>query len=71
MSKWHGGKGSKQRKTDGKKFDDNYGAIDWSKGRTDPVKKNMDKIHKPSTHPDKKKESKKNPPFRKNWYERP
>lgn len=67
----HGGKGSKQRKTDSKKFDDNFDAIDWSTNRKDPVKKNMDKLHKPVTHLDKKKEEKKNPPFRKNWYERP
>tara|TARA_R100000541_G_scaffold58105_1_gene68949 strand:- start:478 stop:624 length:147 start_codon:yes stop_codon:yes gene_type:complete len=47
------------------------------KGKIDPVKKNMDKFHKPVTHVDKKKEEKKNPSehehirFRKNWYERP
>jgi len=43
-------------------------------GRSNPVKKNMDKLHKPVTHVDKKKEEKKNPSdhvrFRKNWYER-
>jgi hypothetical protein len=27
MSQWHGGKGSKQRPTDKKKFDDNYDRI--------------------------------------------
>lgn len=27
MSKWHGGKGSKQRKTDANKFADNYDMI--------------------------------------------
>ena len=27
MSKWHGGKGSKQRPTDKDKFDDNYDRI--------------------------------------------
>ena len=27
MSSWHGGKGSKQRKTDANKFADNYDAI--------------------------------------------
>lgn len=70
----HGGKGSKQRKTDSKKFDDNFDAIDWSTNRKDPVKKNMDKLHKPVTHPDKKKESKKNPPkedrYREPWHNR-
>ncbi len=42
----HGGKGSKQRKTDSKKVDDNVDAIDWSTNRKDPVKKNMDKLHR-------------------------
>ena len=60
------GKGSKQRPTNMKKFGDNYDAIF---GRKDPVKKNMDKFHKPSTHIDKKKEEKKNPVFRKDFYE--
>tara|TARA_Y100000389_G_scaffold138241_1_gene135949 strand:- start:951 stop:1157 length:207 start_codon:yes stop_codon:yes gene_type:complete len=68
MSATHGGKGSKQRPTDSKKFGDNYDAIF---GKKDPVKKNMDKFHKPATHIDKKKEEKKNPPFRKDWHERP
>jgi hypothetical protein len=49
-----------------KKFGDNYDAIF---GRKDPVKKNMDKFHKPSTHIDKKKEEKKNPKFRKTLWE--
>lgn len=30
--------------------------------RKNPVKKNMDKFHKPVTHIDKNKEEKKNPP---------
>ena len=67
MSATHGGKGSKQRKTDSKKFSDNYDAIF---GKKDPVKKNMDKFHKPATHIDKKKEEKKDPHFRKEWHER-
>ena len=33
-----------------------------SQYRKNPVKKNMDKFHKPVTHIDKKKEEKKNPP---------
>ena len=49
--------------------------VQQMKGKSDPVKKNMDKLHKPVTHVDKKKEEKKNPSehvrFRKNWYERP
>lgn len=48
--------------------------VQQMKGKNDPVKKNMDKFHKPSTHPDKKKESKKNPPkedrFREPWHNR-
>ena len=60
------GKGSKQRPTNMKKLGDSYDAIF---GRKDPVKKNMDKFHKPSTHIDKKKEEKKNPKFRKDFYE--
>lgn len=44
---------------------------DSPKKHSDPVKKNMDKFHRPSTHIDKKKEEKKNPRFRKEWYERP
>ncbi len=43
--------------------------------RKNPVKKNMDKFHRPDTHIDKKKEEKKNPTEtirgRENWYERP
>ncbi len=31
-----------------------------------PVKKGMDRTHKPVTHPDKKRESKKNPERNKN-----
>ena len=43
--------------------------------RKNPVKKNMDKFHKPSTHIDKKKEEKKNPSpidrgYWKEWHER-
>lgn len=68
MSATHGGKGSKQRLTDSKKFGNNYDAIF---GKKDPVKKNMDKFHKPATHIDKKKEEKKDPIFRKDWHERP
>ena len=49
--------------------------VQQMKGKSDPVKKNMDKFHKPSTHVDKKKESKKNPPkedrFREPWHNRP
>mgnify|MGYP003331166988 CR=1 FL=1 len=44
MSKWHGGKGSKQRPTDKDKYNENYDRIF---GKKDPVKKNMDKFHKP------------------------
>ena len=62
------GKGSKRRPEDQSKIDANWDNIF---GKKDPVKKNMDKFHKPSTHIEKKKESKKNPPFRKEWYERP
>ena len=53
----HGGKGSKRRP--GKNYAENWDSIF---GKKNPVKKNMDKFHKPSTHIDKKKESKKNPP---------
>ena len=52
MSKWHGGKGSKQRPTDRDKYNENYDRIF---GKKDPVKKNMDKFHKPVTHKDKTK----------------
>lgn len=31
-------------------------------GRKDPVKKNMDLLHKPVTHRNRKRESKNNPP---------
>ena len=50
------GKGSKQRPTDSKKFGNNYDAIF---GKKDPVKKNMDKFHKPKTHRDKTKYNRK------------
>ena len=46
-----------QSKSNSKKFRDNYDTIF---GKKNPVKKNMDKLHKPATHIDKKKESKKN-----------
>lgn len=36
MSKWHGGKGSKQRPTDKKKFDDNWDRIFKNKKKSDP-----------------------------------
>ena len=32
------------------------------KGKKDPVKKNMDKFHKPKTHRDKTKHTRKNKP---------
>ena len=70
MSSWHGGKGSKQRKVSNqKKFDDNWDAIFNKKN---PVKKNMDEIHKPATHQDKKKEANKTEcRQREAWWERP
>lgn len=37
MSKWHGGKGSKQRPTDKKKFDDNWDRI--FKKKVEPITK--------------------------------
>lgn len=37
MSKWHGGKGSKQRPTDQKKFSDNYDRIFNKKIELDPA----------------------------------
>ena len=43
-------KGSKQRPTDLKKYSSNYDKIF---GKKNPVKKNMDKLHKPKTHRDK------------------
>ena len=49
-------KGSKQRPTDKSKFDEGWDRIF---GKKDPVKKNMDKFHKPATHVDQKKEGKK------------
>jgi len=40
--------------------------------RKNPVKKNMDKFHKPATHIDKKKEERKDPPReREPWTQRP
>jgi len=36
MSKWHGGKGSKQRPTDQQKFNDNYDRIFKKKMELDP-----------------------------------
>ena len=39
--------------------------------RKNPVKKNMDKFHNPVTHIDKKKEEKKNPLNKEEWYDRP
>jgi len=48
----HGGKGSKQRP--GSNYGNNYSNIDWSK-KPNPVKKNMDKLHKPATHTDQTK----------------
>ena len=46
----HGGKGSKRRP--GKNYADNYDTIF---GKKNPVKKNMDKLHRPVTHPDASK----------------
>ena len=43
-------KGSKRRPTDAKKYAESYDRI-----IRNPVKKNMDKLHKPSTHRDKTK----------------
>ncbi len=40
--------------------------------RKNPVKKNMDKYHKPATHIDRKKQEKKDPPReREPWFQRP
>lgn len=49
MTKWHGGKGSKQRPTDKKKFDDNWDRIFNKKADTDldggvPYKKSEKKL---------------------------
>ena len=59
MTEWHGGKGSKRRTSNEKSFSDNWDKIFREdkdmKGKTNPVKKNMDKLHKPSTHIDKSK----------------
>tara|TARA_B100000424_G_C22928676_1_gene494043 strand:- start:679 stop:879 length:201 start_codon:yes stop_codon:yes gene_type:complete len=49
-------KGSKQRPTDLKKYSSNYDKIF---GKKNPVKKNMDKLHKPKTHRDKTKYNRK------------
>ena len=49
-------KGSKQRPTDLKKYFSNYDKIF---GKKNPVKKNMDKLHKPKTHRDKTKYNRK------------
>jgi hypothetical protein len=50
------GKGSKRRPESGNSYGDNWELI---YGKTNPVKKNMDKFHKPSTHPDKTKYNRK------------
>ena len=58
MTQWHGGKGSKRRNSNEKAYSDNWEKIFGGKdmkGKTNPVKKNMDKLHKPSTHRDKSK----------------
>ena len=59
MTEWHGGKGSKRRNSNEKTFSDNwdkiFGRSENMKGERNPVKKNMDKFHKPSTHIDKSK----------------
>lgn len=47
-------KGSKRRPTDVKKYAESYDRI-----FRNPVKKNMDKLHKPSAHRDKTKYSRK------------
>lgn len=49
-------KGTTQRPGNKSKFNENFDRI----FRKDPVKKNMDKFHKPKTHVDRKKEAKKN-----------
>jgi hypothetical protein len=46
-------KGSKQRPTDMDSFSINFDRIFGN-----PVKKNMDKIHKPKTHEDKRRKEK-------------
>jgi len=58
MTEWHGGKGSKRRTSNEKAFSDNWDKIfgrSEKMKRRDPVKKNMDKFHKPRTHRDKTK----------------
>jgi len=59
MKQWHGGKGSKRRNSNEKAYSDNWDKIFGKdkdmKGERNPVKKNMDKLHKPSTHRDKSK----------------
>ena len=50
------GKGSKRRPELGNSYSDNWDTIF---GNINPVKKNMDKLHKPSTHPDKTKYNRK------------
>jgi hypothetical protein len=68
MTSWHGGKGSKNRTKDQKKYSDNWDNI-FGKN---PVKKNMDQLHKPDTHQDKKKEQKKTAcRKREPWWDRP
>lgn len=54
--KWHGGKGSKNRTKDQKTYSDNWDNIF---GKKNPVKKNMDNLHRPATHEDKKKQENK------------
>lgn len=50
-------KGSRQRPVaDQSHFDREFDRIF---GKADPVKKNMDKLHRPATHVDRKKEAKK------------
>lgn len=48
-------KGSRQRPGDLARFEAEFDRI----FRTDPVKKNMDKLTRPATHADRKKEAKK------------
>ena len=50
------GKGSRQRPVDRDRFNQEFDRIF---GKNDPVKKNMDKFHRPATHIDRKKEAKK------------
>ena len=48
MSSWHGGKGSKQRKTDANKFSDNYDAIFGKKKNQEEQLEHFDDIENKS-----------------------